>query len=76
MVTRVHTVTGLADLTQMMPPAVTVAALAALKGVRHCSGLRGEQKHRWLTIATVAPLMALTMPTPCAPSVRNTTPEA
>lgn len=71
-----HTSTGLADLTHTTPPAVTIAALAALKGVRHCKGLKGEQKQRWLTMATVAPLIAFTMPTPCAPSVRNTTPEA
>lgn len=76
MVTHLHTLTALADLTQMIPPAVTVAALAALKGVRHCRGLRGEQKQRWLTMATVAPLIAFTMPTPCAPSVRNTDPAA
>ena len=60
----------------MMPPAVTIAALTALKGVRHCSGLAGEQKKAWLTRAMVAPLIALTMPTPCAPEVRNTVPEA
>ena len=76
MATYLHTLTALADLTQMIPPAVTVAALAALKGVRHCRGLRGEQKQRWLTMATVAPLIAFTMPTPCAPSVRNTDPAA
>ena len=71
-----RTLTGLADLTQMIPPAVTTAALTALRGVRHCRGLRGEQKHRWLTMATVPPLIAFTTPTPCAPSVRNTNPEA
>lgn len=71
-----YTLSELADLTHMIPPAVTVAALAALKGVRHCNGFEGEQKQRWLTIATVAPLIAFTMPTPCAPSVRKTTPEA
>ena len=65
---------GLAALTQTIPPAVTVAALAALVGVRHCSGLAAEQKQAWLTTATVAPLIALTIPTPWAPSVRNTIP--
>ena len=59
-----RTLSGREPWTHTIPPVVTVAALAALEVVRHCNGLAGEQKNAWLTSATVAPLIAFTMPTP------------
>lgn len=61
-------------LTHMMLPIVTTAALVALQGVRHCHGVASVQNHTPAMSATVAPLMAFTMPTPSAPSERYTTP--
>lgn len=57
-------------LTHMMLPAVTMAALAALSGVRHCQGVAAEQNQMPEIRAMTAPLIAFTMPTPNAPSVR------
>ena len=51
-----------------MPPTVTISALAALRGVKHCAGAAGEQKSRPLASDTVAERTAVTRPTPSAPS--------
>ena len=55
-------------ITHATPPSVTISALAALSGVRHCAGLRGEQNSAPLASDTVAERTAVTRPMPSAPS--------
>lgn len=60
--------------THVIPPSVTMAALAPVHRVRHCQGAAALQYIALAATDTVAPRTAVTRPTPRAPSERYTRP--
>lgn len=60
------------ERTHARPPQVTIAALAAELGVRHCQGVAGLQKRSPEATATLAPRTAVVKLTPIMPSDRKT----